>query len=256
MKKIIQFVIVGMVGLVSLVGCGSSDDEATTKKKELVVLTSSGYQPYETIDAKGNLEGFDIDVMNEAAKILGYTVKWQDMDFDGIISSLNVGEGDLAIAGITVTPEREEVVDFSEQYFAVGNTRNVALVKDDGVLNETKDLKGKKIGVQFGSIQAELAYQMEESYDLEVESLKSYAPLVEEVKNGIIDGMFVEEPIAKKLMEQNDGLKYFDVTEGKDIDGNAIAFKKGSSLKAEFNDAIAQMKENGTMDKLIDKWFK
>lgn len=254
MKKIVSVLIVLMLGLV---GCGSKGEDTSSKdKKELLVLTSSGYQPFEMIDEKGQLYGFDIDVMNEAAKILGYSVKWQDMDFNGIITSLNTGEGDAAIAGITMTEERKKAVDFSESYFRDTNTRNVALVKDDGKITKTKDLKGKHLGVQMGTIQEELANEMEDSYALKVEKLENVAPLAEEVKNGIIDGMIVEEAIAKGLMEKNPGLTYFNIEEGADLTGNSIAFKKGSPLKKEFDDAIKKMQENGKLDELIKKWFK
>ena len=83
MKKLLTG-LMAVVMMAGLAGCGSKDDGAgegsDTAKKELTVYTNSGYKPYEMVDEKGNLYGFDIDVMNEAAKLAGYTVKWEDVD--------------------------------------------------------------------------------------------------------------------------------------------------------------------------------
>ena len=117
MKKLLTG-LMAVVMMAGLAGCGSKDDGAgegsDTAKKELTVYTNSGYKPYEMVDEKGNLYGFDIDVMNEAAKLAGYTVKWEDVDFDGIVPSVKQGKADIGIAGITYTEERAKQVDFSE----------------------------------------------------------------------------------------------------------------------------------------------
>ena len=93
MKKLLTG-LMAVVMMAGLAGCGSKDDGAgegsDTAKKELTVYTNYGYKPYEMVDEKGNLYGFDIDVMNEAAKLAGYTVKWEDVDFDGIVPSVKV----------------------------------------------------------------------------------------------------------------------------------------------------------------------
>ena len=115
MKKLLTG-LMAVVMMAGLAGCGSKDDGAgegsDTAKKELTVYTNSGYKPYEMVDEKGNLYGFDIDVMNEAAKLAGYTVKWEDVDFDGIVPSVKQGKADIGIAGITYTEERAKQVDF------------------------------------------------------------------------------------------------------------------------------------------------
>ena len=112
MKKLLTG-LMAVVMMAGLAGCGSKDDGAgegsDTAKKELTVYTNSGYKPYEMVDEKGNLYGFDIDVMNEAAKLAGYTVKWEDVDFDGIIRELNAMgyEGPLSVEWEDSGMERE-----------------------------------------------------------------------------------------------------------------------------------------------------
>ena len=119
MKKLLTG-LMAVVMMAGLAGCGSKDDGAgegsDTAKKELTVYTNSGYKPYEMVDEKGNLYGFDIDVMNEAAKLAGYTVKWEDVDFDGIVPSVKQGKADIGIAGITYTEERAKQVEVIEAH--------------------------------------------------------------------------------------------------------------------------------------------
>lgn len=253
MKKIVSLMFVGML---ILAGCGEAKDSADSDDKTIVVLTNAGYPPYEMVDENGDVYGFDIDVMNRAAEIAGYTVKWQDIDFDAIVDSLKTDKGDAAIAGMTPTADRAEQVDFSELYYSSESMKNVVLVKKDSNIKTTEDIKGKNIGVQMGTVQEAVVYAIEDEYGLTFEKLKNYTDLVQELNNKVIDAMVVEKATAIELMEKNENLTYFTLEAGEDLAGNAIAFKKGSALKADFDKAITQMKESGELEKLVQKWFK
>ena len=163
MKKLLTG-LMAVVMMAGLAGCGSKDDGAgegsDTAKKELTVYTNSGYKPYEMVDEKGNLYGFDIDVMNEAAKLAGYTVKWEDVDFDGIVPSVKQGKADIGIAGITYTEERAKQVDFSDVYYAGEDAQNYVLTMKSSGMKKTEDIKGKKIGTQMGTIQESTLFRM------------------------------------------------------------------------------------------------
>lgn len=237
-----------------LVGCGSnsSDDE------KLTVLTNSGYKPYEMVKKDGTLYGFDIDVMNRAAEIAGYEIEWKDMDFDGIIDSLKTGKGDVAIAGMTPTADRAKEVDFSDIYYSTAEkTKNMVLCKIDGDINETADIKGKKVGVQMGTAQEATANEIKKDYELTLDARKSYSDMVQEIINGNLDFMIVENATANELVADNETtLKAFPLGVGTDPIGNAMAFKKGSELTEKFNAAIKEMQDSGEMDKLIAKYFK
>lgn len=244
----------------SLAGCGSKDDgkdvAEETAKKELIVYTNSGYKPYEMIDEDGNLYGFDIDVMNEAASIAGYTINWQDVDFDGIVPAVKQGKADVGIAGITYTEERAEQVDFSDVYYAGEDAQNYVLTTKDSGIETTEDIKGKKIGTQMGTIQETILNSLQEEYELELDKRKAYSDMVLEMKKGVIDAMVVEKAVAQELAADNEDLTFFKLEAGEELAGNAMIFQKGSSLKEEFNSAIQTMKENGKMDELIEKYFK
>lgn len=257
MKKLLMKAM-ALCMLVGIVGCSQKEKEAgtTTEKKELTVYTSAGYKPYEMVDEQGKLYGFDIDVMNEAAKIAGYKVKWEDVNFDGIVASVKQGKADIGMAGITMTEERKKQVDFSEVYFAGEDSQNHVLVKTNSTLQETADIKGKKIGTQMGTIQETILNSLKKEYTLTIDARKANADLVLELKKGVIDAMVVEKAVAKDLEADNKGeLRSYTLDAGEKLAGNAMIFKKDSPLKEQFNKAIATMKSNGQMDTLIKKYF-
>ena len=235
MKKLLTG-LMAVVMMAGLAGCGSKDDGAgegsDTAKKELTVYTNSGYKPYEMVDEKGNLYGFDIDVMNEAAKLAGYTVKWEDVDFDGIVPSVKQGKADIGIAGITYTEERAKQVDFSDVYYAGEDAQNYVLTMKSSGMKKTEDIKGKKIGTQMGTIQESILNSLQDEYKLKLDKRK------------------------EELAADNEDLSYYKFEAGAELAGNAMIFQKDNKLKDEFNKAIKTMKENGKMDELVKKYFK
>ena len=147
MKKAILAVLT-LVFILS--GCVQQNTQDT-----ITILTSSGYPPYEMIDENGNLIGFDIDFGNALGEKLGVQVKWEDMDFDGIIGALNSNRGTMAIAAMSPDPERD--VDFSIPYY-VGAEESpfFILTLASGGVVDSNDLTGKKVGAQIGTIQESL----------------------------------------------------------------------------------------------------
>ena len=254
MKKLLTG-LMAVVMMAGLAGCGSKDDGAgegsDTAKKELTVYTNSGYKPYEMVDEKGNLYGFDIDVMNEAAKLAGYTVKWEDVDFDGIVPSVKQGKADIGIAGITYTEERAKQVDFSDVYYAGEDAQNYVLTMKSSGMKKTE-----KIGTQMGTIQESILNSLQDEYKLKLDKRKAYSDMVLEMKKGVIDAMVVEKAVAEELAADNEDLSYYKFEAGAELAGNAMIFQKDNKLKDEFNKAIKTMKENGKMDELVKKYFK
>src|SRR5690554_2243965 len=133
MKKILGL----LISVLLLTACN------TTETTKLVVLTSSGYHPYEMVDEQGNLIGFDIEFGEALAAEMGVEIEWQDMDFDGIIASLNSGRGDLAIAAISPDPARNAL--FSQSYY-VGDEESpfFVLALKDSNITSTQDIEGKR----------------------------------------------------------------------------------------------------------------
>ena len=250
MKKLMMLITVLTIALLG--ACESNDTDTVT------VLTSSGYEPYEMVDTDGNLTGFDIELMEALAEIVGIEIEWSDVDFDGIIASLQSGQAEIAIAGLSPTEDRMEMVDFSDVYYNSESGMSNFLVFDATAQTITglDDLTGLTVGAQIGTVQAGLLSAISEDYGFTVDLRSNNTIIVEEIKAGRIDVLVVESEVATSILDSNTSLSkvgfesYLD-----DVLGSAIAFSKGSEYTTLFNDALATMKENGELDALIAKWF-
>lgn len=250
MKKVIGFVSIFM--LVLLGACGSSEEK-------IVVLTSSGYAPYEMVDTSGKLTGFDIELMEAIAEELGFVIEWKDVDFDGIVASLQSGKADIAIAGLTPTEERKEMVDFSEYYYQLTDElTNVFLFDANNFeLNSLEGLAGLTVGAQIGTVQESYLESVKDTYGFDIDLRSTNTMIVEEIKAGRIDVLMVEQEIATSILELNTSLSTVGIATSLDLEtGNAIAFAKGSIYLEDVNKALEILKENGELDRLIAKWFQ
>jgi polar amino acid transport system substrate-binding protein len=249
MKKL-MILLALFVSFITLSACSSSSQSIT-------VLTSSGYEPYQMVNEAGELIGFDIDLMEAIADYLDWEIVWQDVDFDGIIASLQAGQAPLAIAGITPTPERAQMVDFSDIYFSSeAGLQNFLVFSSSSPLSGLGDLSGKVIGAQLGTIQAELLNSLADEYNFTVDLRNQNAQIVEEIQNGRIDALVVEAVVADAILANNTQLSSSlldaDIS---NIFGNAIAIGKNTGYLEPINEAIAALLEDGTLQTLIDKWF-
>lgn len=258
MKKLFA---VAAASLLVLAGCGNggNDTPATGNEgKTLTVLTNSGYAPYEIRTTEGELEGFDIELTEAIARELGYAdVKWEDIDFDALIGAVNTGKGDMVAAGLSPTPERAEGAELSDSYYTSDEeTANFVLTLKDGDIKTTADIKDKTVGIQIGTIQESAVNEIKDEYNLTTDPRKSYGDMIQEIKNKRLDFIVVEKAVADKYIETNPELTYFQLEAEGNSTGNCFAFKKGNTeLRDQVNGAIKTLKENGELQKLIDKWF-
>lgn len=250
MKKIL--ITLSLIIVLTMTACQSKSDKDT-----LVVLTSSGYEPYEMVDTTGQLTGFDIELMEALALEAGVEIEWLDVDFNGIIASLESGQYEVAIAGISPTADRAEVVDFSDVYYnSEAGVQNYLVFENEDNYLSFSDLDGLVVGAQLGTIQAELLEDVAAEYNFTVELRNSNSQIIEEIKIGTIDAFLVEKLVADSILEVNTDFTKTQIDESLDtLYGNAIAFAKGSEYKEVFNLALAVLIENGTLDQLIEKWF-
>lgn len=239
--------------------CGSQgNDTATTGEeagKTLVMATSADYPPYEFVETSGGTEeivGFDIDIAKAITSELGYELEIVNMDFSGLIPALQAGRADFVMAGMTPTEERKQNVDFSEVYYDAKQT--IVATQDSGITDPAA-LDGKKVGVQLGSIQEGLAKDLVDGGStMTVVPLNRINEIVQEIKSGRIDAAIIEDTVAKGFLEANPELQATVIPEEGPA-GSAIAFPKDSALAAEFNPVLEEMKTNGEMEALINKWF-
>ncbi|MBQ3182020.1 MAG: basic amino acid ABC transporter substrate-binding protein [Clostridia bacterium] len=251
MKKILALVMVAVMAL-AMVACGGT---AQTEKEVLTMGTNAAFPPYEFVDESNNVVGIDAEIAAAVAEKLGMELEIKDMAFDSLITAVSSGSVDMVLAGMTVTPEREESVNFSESY-ATGI--QVVIVKEDSEIATIDDLEGKKIGVQTGTTGDIYCSDTPENGGYGEEAVARYdngALAVAALQNGQVDCVVIDNEPAKAFVEANEGLKILDteyVTEN-----YAAAFaKENTDLLEKFNTALAELKAEGKIDEIIAKYIK
>ena len=193
--------------------------------------------------------GLITPVIRDADK-MGLELKIEDMEFDSIITAVSTGKADLGLAGMTVTPDRQKNVDFSDTY---ANGVQVIIVKEDSAIAKPDDLKGKKIGVQL-STTGDLTATDEFGKDSVVQYNKGNDAVMA-LTQGQVDAVIIDNEPAKSYVEANKGLKILD-TEFLNEDYAACISKDNAGLTKAVNKALAELKADGTLQKIVDKYIK
>ena len=236
--------------VLAVAGCGGDKPAVKEEKKVLKVATSPDFSPFEFMDEKGKIVGFDIDLMNAIGKKMGREVKVENISWDGLIPALQAGNVDVVIAGMSITPEREKAVLFSSVYYDSGIG---ILVKSGSGFKGIEDLKGKKIAVQMGTISQDIAEKIEGAT---VQKLSVSTDTFLELKNGNVDAVISHVPVIKYYLKTNKVTGYEIVGPMLEATKDAIAVKKGNeALQGEINKAMAELKASGEYDTIYEKWF-
>ncbi|MFI8576729.1 transporter substrate-binding domain-containing protein [Rossellomorea aquimaris] len=256
MKKILSLILVLIVSS-TLAACGAGEENAGTasgESKKLIMGTSADYKPFEYVDTANSDEfiGYDIDLAHMLADELGYEIEIKDMEFSGLISALKTGQVDFVLSAMTPTPERQKNVDFSDVYYTAKDM--IISTKESGIQSE-KDLDGKTVGVQLGSIQQDAAEELSKSIQLKVETRDRIPELIQDLQNGRFDAIIIENTVANGYLDKNKELQGNTMDVNEEEAGSAVALPKDSELTSEFNDALKKLEENGELDKLAEKWF-
>jgi arginine/lysine/histidine transporter system substrate-binding protein len=258
LKKVISVLLMSILLMGVLAACGSGEnktEEGTSDNKEAKVLkmgTSADYAPFEYIDtAKGEEPtGIDIELAKTITEKLGYELEIQDMDFGGLISSLQNGQVDFVASAMSATEERKKSVDFSDIYYT---SKHIVVSKKGSGLQAVEDLNGKTVGTQLGSIQETKAKEIAKTIDLKVDSRNRIPELIQEIKAGRMDAAIIEDTVAAGYLAENPDVEGFTI---EDADGGyALAFPKGSELTKEFNKELKALSDSGELDKIIKKYF-
>jgi len=245
MKKVLALLMVAVLAL-TMVACGGTEQ----KKEQLIMGTNAAFPPYEFVDENNNVVGIDAEIAAAVAEKLGMELVIKDMAFESLITAVSSGSVDVVLAGMTVTPEREEAVNFSDSY-ATGI--QVVIVKNDSPIASIDDLEGKKIGVQTGTTGD--IYCSDDYGEEAVARYDNGALAVAALLNGQVDCVVIDNEPAKAFVAANEGLKILDteyITEN-----YAAAFaKENTELRDKFNKALAELKAEGKIDEIISKYIK
>ena len=258
MKKLFAVLLAAMM-LLAMVACGndtpdpSPTPDPTPDTKTLYMATEVPFAPYEYYDGD-KLVGIDVDVANAIAEKLGMKLEVVDIAFDSIVSGVQAGKYDMGMAGMTVNEERLEKVNFSDSY-ATGI--QVVIVKEGGKVKSLDDMAadGVVIGTQSGT--TGFLFASEDFGDEKVKGFAKTTDTVEALKNGQVDCVMLDNEPAKALVAANPdaGLSILDTAYANEDYAIAIN-KQNTDLLNQINAALAELKADGTLQSIIDKYIK
>ncbi|SFM97929.1 transporter substrate-binding domain-containing protein [Marinobacter pelagius] len=224
----------------------------TASAENLKVVTDPSFVPFEMMDQEtGEMIGFDMEIIAEVAKRAGFEYDLQTMDFNGIIPALQTGNVDIAIAGITITEEREQIVDFSDPYYDSGLR---ILVREGSDMEELSDLEGKKVGTKIGSTSYDYLMANLEADD-GVTPYPGSSDMYMALMSRAIDAVFYDAPNVGYFARTKGEGKVTTVGPLYEGQQYGIALVEGSEWVDEVNAALASMKEDGTYKSIYEKWF-
>ena len=245
MKIILSAAAVFVLAGSMLAGCGSSSSDENT----LVMATNATFPPYEYVEGD-EIVGIDPEIAAAIADELGMELQIEDVDFDSIVAGVASGKYDMGMAGMTVDPDRLESVNFSDSY-ATGIQS--IIVKEGSPIQSVDDLSSStKIGVQQGTTGAQ--YAADDYGQDAVVNFNKGADAVQALVTDKVDCVIIDNEPAKSFVEANPGLKILD-TEYAVEDYAICVAKDNDELLDKINDALAKLKEDGTVDEIINKYI-
>lgn len=252
MKKFLAVLLAALMICISFVACSSekkSDDTNTDTQETLTMATNAEFPPYEYKEGD-NVVGIDAEVAQAIADKLGMKLEIVDTKFDAIIPGVQSGKYDMGMAGMTVTPEREQSVSFSDSY-ATGIQS--IIVKQGSAIKSVDDLSEKtKIGVQLGTTGD--IYAKDDFGDEAVQEYDKGADAVQALIAGKIDCVIIDNEPAKSFVAANEGLEILKTSYAEE--DYAICFKKDNTeLQKKVNDALKELIADGTLQKIVNKYI-
>ena len=228
---------------------GEAAAVTTVTEGVLTMSTNAAFPPYEMTADDGSFEGIDIEVAGAIAEKLGLELQVDDMDFDAALLAAQTGKSDMVMAGVTVTEDRQTVMDFSNTY---ANGIQVVIVPEDSDIATIDDLQGKMIGVQRGTTGD--SYCSDDFGEDNVIKYDNGLTAVQALNNGQVDAVVIDNAPAQEFVEANPGLKILDTEYANEE--YAIGVAKGNTqLLDAINGALAELTEDGTIQAIVDKYI-
>lgn len=230
-------------------GATDAAEVTTVEPGVLTMGTNATFPPYEYKDGD-DVVGIDAEIAQAMADKLGLQLEIVDMDFDSLVASVQSGKIDMSLAGMTVTEERKQNVDFTDSY-ATGV--QVIIVKEDSDIASADDLEGKLIGVQQGTTGH--LYCSDDFGEDNVIPYANGATAVQALLQGKVDCVVIDQEPAKAFVEANEGLKILETAYTTE-DYAAAVSKDNPALTAALNSALQELKDDGTIQGILDKYIK
>lgn len=227
-----------------------------TAGKTYVAATDASYAPFESMDDKGNVVGFDHDILQAAADKAGIKVTFKNTPWEGIFATLAQGDRDLVISSVTITDERKQSMDFTDSYFDA--TQMIALAEGNTDIKVAADLKNKKVAVQTGTTGDEVVSKILGKTNPNIKRLESMPLALKELVAGGVDAVVGDNGVVQNFVNHNPEAKLKTIVDpsfAKEHYGIAVKKGRNDDLLKKLNEGIAGIKADGTYQKIYDKYF-
>ena len=278
MKKVFALALTVLMVMSMFAGCGSSNTTKTTTEApaataaettaaattaaetaaaelktvesgKLIMSTNAAFPPYEMVADDGSFEGIDVEVAGAIAEKLGLELVVDDMDFDAALLAVQQNKSDIVMAGVTVTDERQKVMDFSDTY---AEGIQSIIVPEDSDIASADDLTGKAIGTQRGT--TGYIYCTDDFGEDNVIAYDDGLTAVQALNNGQVDAVVIDNAPAQEFVAANPGLKILDTAYAQE--DYAIGVAKGNTqLLDAINGALEELQDDGTLQAIVDKYI-
>ena len=227
---------------------------ATAPAKVYVVGTDAAYAPFESQNEKGEIVGFDIEVVQAVAKKAGIEVKFVNTPWEGIFNALGQGDRDMIVSAVTITAERKGTMDFSDPYF---DAQQLIAVKDTSKVTKFADLKKLKIGVQTGTTGDEAVTKLLGKTSAAIKRFESTPLALKELEAGGVDAVVADNGVIVNYVTNNPSGKFKSIADKEFVpEQYGIALKKGNTeLQAKLNKGLAEIRADGSYDAIFTKYF-
>jgi polar amino acid transport system substrate-binding protein len=222
--------------------------------KVYVVGTDAAYAPFESQNEKGEIVGFDIDVVRAVAQKAGIEVKFVNTPWEGIFNTLQQGDRDLLVSAITITDERKQTMGFTSPYF---DAQQLIAVKQNSKVTKFDDLKKLKVGVQTGTTGDEVITKLQGKNSTNIKRFESTPLALKELEAGGVDAVVADNGVVNNYVANNSAQKFKTVSDKAfQPEQYGLAVKKGNTeLLEKLNKGLADVKADGTYDQIYAKYF-
>ena len=216
------------------------------------IVSDTAYAPFEFKDTDQTYKGIDVDIINKVAEIKGWNIQMSYPGFDAAVNAVQAGQADAIMAGMTKTKERENVFTMSDTYY---DTKVVIATTKSNKITKYKELSGKTVGVKNGTAAQRFLESIKDKYGFTIKTFDTGDLMNNSLSTGAVNAIMDDKPVIEYAINQGQDLSIN--MDGEAVGSFAFGVKKGSKyeyLVTEFNEALAQMKKDGSLDKIINKW--
>ena len=222
------------------------------KADTIKIVSDTAYAPFEFKDTDQTYKGIDVDIINKVAEIKGWNIQMSYPGFDAAVNAVQAGQADAIMAGMTKTKERENVFTMSDTYY---DTKVVIATTKSNKITKYEELSGKTVGVKNGTAAQRFLESIKDKYGFTIKTFDTGDLMNNSLSTGAVNAIMDDKPVIEYAINQGQDLSIN--MDGEAVGSFAFGVKKGSKyeyLVTEFNEALAQMKKDGSLEKIINKW--